>query len=120
MNTKEQADVKKCTLRQVSQGIVATIDKRPKAGDYAYEPKHNIYYKWVMSYTPVTNKYHKIIASAFGVGKELYVEYFGWAGLDRMEFNIFIKVWEREENKYIDFTKPYEYTETDNQVIIKL
>jgi len=105
------------TLINTTQGVIAVVDERPKAQHPYYNTIKGEYFSHAY-FTEDTD--HTIIASTFGVGKELYVEYFGWAGLDRMRIDRFIEVWEREEKKYIDFTKPYEYTETETNVIIKL
>lgn len=128
----------KCTLRKVNEGVVATktldtikLNEPIQEGRKYIVLQHNkggVKVPYLLPDTKLNpleranlvSDIYEVIASTFGFAKELYVEYFGWAGLDRMRIDRFIEVWEREEKKYIDFTKPYEYTETDNQVIIKL
>ena len=106
----------KTTLRQVPQGVIATVDRRPK--------ENEDYWTYIGFEEPITvekpvfmtnwfeklwdrDNYHTIIASTFGVGKELVAHYIGF----EPKFNI---------NGVLEIGKPYEYTETDTQVIIKL
>lgn len=106
MNTKE-----KTTLRQVPQGVVATIDERPKIGEYHLEDNQilNIF----PNYLTDLNACDKVIASTFGVGKELVIEGYTVFGSKSIRTD-------KLEVLGIEFGKPYDYTETYNQVIIKL
>jgi hypothetical protein len=99
MNTKE-----KTTLRQVPQGVVATIDERPKIGEYHLEDNQilNIF----PNYLTDLNACDKVIASTFGVGKSIQ-----YSKHDKVLTEGVITV---------TFGKEYEYTEKANQVIIKL
>ena len=107
----------KCTLRKVEQGVVATIEERHKA----HHPYYNSIKCKYFSHAYFTkNTDHAIIASTFGVGKEIYIEYFGWAGSDTMELDNFVKVWGIGGKEPIDYNKEYTYTETETQIIIKL
>ena len=116
MTTKE-----KTTLRQVPQGIIATVDERPKETDqWVYigfdEPieigKPIMIPNWFDKLWDKDN-YHTVIATTFGWGKELVIEADTNIGYETIVIDDLVI-------SIIDFTKPYEYTETDNQVIIKL
>lgn len=111
----------KTTLRQVPQGVIATVDRRPK--------ENEDYWTYIGLEEPITvekpvfmtnwfdklwdkDNYHTIIASTFGVGKQLqftldednaYASHIGWGKFVKEQCD-----------------KLHEYTETDNQVIIKL
>lgn len=131
--SKEMFESKKVTLRKVNDGIIATSDERPSELEYwiyigfnepievgkpPYSPN------WFQKLWD-KNNYHKILASTFGAGMELYVEYLGWGGLDKMEINkmeinSFIKVWDNDKNKYIDFDTQYEYRIESDKLIITL
>lgn len=96
----------KCTLRKVNEGVVATVDEIPKIGDWSYNTITNLLW-----FNDFNEKYlyaeQKIIASTFGVGKELVAHYIGF----EPKFNI---------NGVLEIGKEYEYTETETNVIIKL
>jgi hypothetical protein len=113
----------KCTLRKVNEGIIATVDERPNKGDYYYSLNTTKIHKCKSDET--WDNWQLILASTFGVGMELYVEYLGWGGLDKMEINkmeinSFIKVWDNDKNKYIDFDTQYEYRIESDKLIITL
>jgi hypothetical protein len=67
----------KGTLKKVNEGIVFTIDERPKIGDW-YLSSYNLIgkrsgYFINCLYDRLYNSDHKIIASTFGVGLELWM-----------------------------------------------
>ena len=104
MNTKEKA-----VLRQVPQGVIATVNERPKIGQKYYDVKNKTILTFVTSDLDnylIDQDCHTIIASNFGVGKELFGQYIGYE-----VFN---------PNVFLEFDKLHEYTENTNQVIIKL
>lgn len=95
------------TLINTPQGVIAVVDERPKYGEYYavmdIGPNillHNIYGHYKSSLIAEDNDYRKIIASTFGVGKELIIP----------------EVWLLLESS----NGPYEYTETENLIVIKL
>ena len=96
----------KTTLRQVPQGVVATIDERPKMFDYYYEldteTSHQRYCEADLLYV----NDHTIIASTFGVGKELVIEADTNIGYETIAIDDLVI-------SIIDFNQPYEYTETN-------
>lgn len=106
MTTKGKADSNmKCTLRKVNEGVVATVDRRPKLNEYYFD---TMFQDWVKNNFDVCEDYedkdlHTIIASTFGVGKELLIQ-----NQTMQKIEVF------------DFNQPYEYTETETNVIIKL
>lgn len=112
----------KTTLRQVPQGVIATVDVRPKENEdyWTYigfeEPitveKPVVMTNWFDKLWDKDN-YHTIIASTFGVGKELVIEADTNIGYETIAIDDLVI-------SIIDFTKPYEYTETETNVIIKL
>jgi hypothetical protein len=105
----------KCTLRKVSDGIIVTIDERPRIDDHwvyigfdePIEVGHPVYMpNWFNKLWDKGN-YHKILASTFGIGLELVAHYIGF----EPKFNI---------NGVLELGKEYEYTITDNKLILKL
>jgi hypothetical protein len=103
----------KTTLRQVPQGVVATIDERPKLFDYYYEldteTSHQRYCEADLLYV----NDHTIIASTFGVGKELVIEADTNIGYETIAIDDLVI-------SIIDFNQPYEYTETETSIIVNL
>jgi hypothetical protein len=107
----------KCTLRKVSDGIIVTIDERPRIDDHwvyigfdePIEVGHPVYMpNWFNKLWDKGN-YHKILASTFGVGLELV------APLDDI-----MSISDEEWFAMLESNKEYEYTITDNKLIIKL
>lgn len=103
----------KGTLKKVNEGIVFTIDKRPKIGDW-YLSSYNLIgkrsgYFINCLYDRLYNSDHKIIASTFGVGLELKVNYKG-------------KFQEILNGKYdgVEMDTEYPYAIEDGKVIIEL
>lgn len=93
--------MKVCTLRQVADGIVATVDERPEIRDICFNTTYNII-------TVCYNKFedqHKIIASTFGVGKELLVD---------------LKKYNAEMLNNGTSITDCDYTENSTQIIIQL
>lgn len=102
----------KCTLRKVEQGIVATIDKRPKENELYYSEKHNmICIEDEMSYpwSKIDEKDHKIIASNLGVGMELWLVQQGQVP--------FIP---NEVNSHFFMNKEYSYSIVYGKVVVEL
>lgn len=98
----------KCTLRKVNEGVVTTVDERPKAQQPYYDTIKGEYFSHAY-FTEDTD--HFIIASTFGVGKELKWER---GGLVQDVNNL--------HDRFIEQVKDqlYEYTETETNLIIKL
>jgi hypothetical protein len=100
-------------LKKVNEGIVFTIDKRPKIGDW-YLSSYNLIgkrsgYFINCLYDRLYNSDHKILASTFGVGLELKVNYKG-------------KFQEILNGKYdgVEMDTEYPYAIEDGKVIIEL
>ena len=112
----------KGTLRKVNEGIIFTIDERPKYKDYYFDV---MFQDWVQDLFNVCADYndtdlHKILASTFGVGLGLSVRYMGWFGEDTMSFDSFVKVWSKAISLDQLLSIEHPYTIQDNKVIIEL
>jgi hypothetical protein len=96
-------------LRKVNEGIVFTIDKRPKIGDLYINIGINDGVAYFKTKDDYNSNDHKILASTFGVGLELKVNYKG-------------KFQEILNGKYdgVEMDKEYPYAIQGNKVIIEL
>ena len=100
----------KGVLRKVNDGIVFTIDERPKMGDWWYHSNGVINNLSNELNDPDYEDCHKILASTFGVGLELYM-------LLEQEMDLILPL---EDCLHIEFNTEYPYTIQDNKVIIEL
>lgn len=94
------------TLINTPQGVIAVVDRPPKLNDIPYIETETDEYGDIIS-----EVYKTIIASTFGVGKELQIIVDGFIVSDPIS-----KLLVSEFSN----TKPYEYTETENLIVIKL
>lgn len=112
----------KCTLRKVSQGVVATVDERPKEGDWILD--YGVCSIYIDGDVMIDNgEFKTIIASTFGAGKELYLNADNNRNLDKLSSHLTIgNIKMRSSINYSDnlFAKQYDYTETETQIIINL
>ena len=97
----------KCTLRKTEQGVVATIDERPKMQEYyCYIVDFQVEKRMIINDNYYNKNFHTIIASTFGVGKELVIP---------TKTNLSALIWDNNCND-----GEYDYTETETQIIIQL
>jgi hypothetical protein len=95
----------KCTLRKVAEGIVATVNERPKANCWIYDNlSENAFYFHTGNF--FDNDCDIIIASNFKISKKICMKVSGY----------FI------ENPLFDNEEmgEYEYKETETRIIIEL
>lgn len=95
------------TLINTQQGVIAVVDMMPQFEDWYRDDCNEVRINLITdkSYWLNRKDYKSIIASTFGVGKEL---------------KLFVN---NEEIDPIESTyefKPYEYTETETSIIVKL
>jgi hypothetical protein len=99
----------KGTLRKVNEGIVFTIDERPKMGEHYYNTIINeCNFRTLRNDSLYESQDQKILASTFGVGLELQVYY-----------NTYSKA---TKDEVLESMVGYEYPYTiqDNKVIIEI
>jgi hypothetical protein len=102
----------KGTLRKVNEGIVSTIDERPKEGDYCYD-SGLVFGPYEFGDISVSTEGFKIIlASTFGVGLELRIN------IDQSNNYASAIGWDRYVQEKLN--TEYSYTIQDNKVIIEL
>lgn len=97
----------KCTLRQVAEGIVATVDERPKKGEWACSENVQNWNPFKAEWNLSNPNGMLCIASTIPkVGKEL-------------KFSKYGKVLTGGVTT-VNFGTEYPYTETETQIIIEL
>lgn len=98
----------KANLINTPQGVIAVTNTRPKEGDWVYD--YGVCSIYINGDTSIDNDGFKvIIASTFGIGKPM-----------KMKINNVIISLVGVTLDDVDFSKPYEYTETENSIVIKL
>jgi hypothetical protein len=102
----------KGTLRKVNEGIVFTIDERPKIGNFGYNTKIGKCLEYDnRMYLFVDYSDHKILASTFGVGLELWLDY-------ECSYMPLSSYYKKIQNKLLN--TEYIYTIEDGKVIVEL
>jgi hypothetical protein len=89
-------------FKKTEDGIIFTIDERPKMGDFYYD-KNTIIGIRSVDNDMLYKDDHKVLASTFGIGLELLIQN---KSMNKIEV--------------FDFNKKYEYTINDKQLIVKL
>ena len=95
-------------LIKTSDGIIFIIDERPKIGDWGFSTFSNIYVK--SNRDIKSSNIHKILASTFGVGLELYM-------LLEQEMDLILPL---EDCLHVEFNTEYPYKIEDGKVIIEI
>lgn len=105
----------KGTLRKTSEGVIFTIDERPKIGDCYLSISKRMAQRFHKDDSFFSNQ-HKILASTFGVGLEL------WVKLKRVDTSVVFGGKFRPLNKLdeINFNTDHPYKIENNKVIIEL
>lgn len=108
----------KCTLRKVAEGIVATVDKRPKIGEIGYSLKYNIATKieneWQESRWNNEDSFKVIASENIDDVKKIKLRINKRYALNNNIESIYKKKLKNAINQ------KHEYTETETSIIINL